>query len=207
MTRKNTSKEIIYHYICDYLKKNGYAPSIREIGTGVGLKSSATVHHHLKNLEAEGLIRRSSKKHGYTVIGASFGTEDSEDVTVPLVGNVAAGTPIMAVENVEDRFPVPSLLLRGASKEEAFMLHVKGDSMVNAGIENGDILVVSSTQPVYDGDIVVARIDGAEFTVKRFYHRGEQVELRPENDAYAPLLLSTAQVEIAGKVTGLMRSL
>lgn len=207
MKRKNTSKETIYRYVCDYLKENGYAPSIREIGAGVGLSSSATVHHHLKNLEADGLIRRTSKKHGYMVVGASFGNEEEADVTIPLVGNVAAGVPIMAVENVEDRFPVPSLLLRGSSQGEAFMLHVKGDSMMNAGIEDGDILVVSSTQPVYDGDIVVARIDGAEFTVKRFYHKGDKVELRPENEAYQPILLSTAQVEIAGKVTGLMRSL
>lgn len=207
MKRKNTSKETIYRYICDYLKENGYAPSIREIGAGVGLSSSATVHHHLKNLEADGLIRRTSKKHGYMVVGASFGNEEEADSTIPLVGNVAAGVPIMAVENVEDRFPVPSLLLRGSSQGEAFMLHVKGDSMLNAGIEDGDILVVSSTQPVYDGDIVVARIDGAEFTVKRFYRKGGKVELRPENEAYQPILLSTAQVEIAGKVTGLMRSL
>lgn len=208
MNQKNTSKETIYHYICDYFKENGYAPSIREIGAGVGLKSSATVHHHLKSLEADGLIRRASKKHGYTVLGASFHPQaEDKDIAIPLVGNVAAGIPIMAVENVEDCFPVPSLLLRGAGEGEAFMLHVKGDSMMNAGIEDGDILVVSVTQIVYDGDIVVARIDGAEFTVKRFYHKGNQVELRPENDAYAPLLLSTADVEIAGKVTGLMRSL
>lgn len=207
MTKKNTSREIVYRYICEYLKENGYAPSIREIGVGVGLKSSATVHHHLKNLEADGLIRRTSKKHGYTVLGVTFPTTKDKDVIVPLVGNVAAGAPIMAVENVEERFSVPSLLLHGASEGEAFMLHVKGDSMMNAGIHDGDILVVSSTQPVYDGDIVVARIDGVEFTVKRFYRKGDKVELRPENEAYHSILLSTAQVEIAGKVTGLMRSL
>lgn len=207
MTRKSTSKDTVYRYICEYLEENGYAPSIREIGAGVGLKSSATVHHHLKKLEADGLIRRTSKKHGYTVVGVSFPTAKTKDVTVPLVGNVAAGVPIMAVENVEDSFPVPSLLLHGASEGEAFMLHVRGDSMINAGIHDKDILVVSSTQAVYDGDIVVARIEGAEFTVKRFYHRGDQVELRPENDAYSPLLFPAAKVEIAGKVTGLMRSL
>lgn len=204
MNRMKNPKETVYRFICDYIKANGYAPTVREIGAGVGLKSSATVHAHLKHLEADGLIRRDAKKHGYSVIGSEgFREIDS----IPLVGHVAAGTPIMAVENIEDAFPVPSLLLQGASQGEAFMLHVKGDSMIRAGIEDGDVLVVSAASSVFDGDIVVARIDGAEFTVKRFYRNGTQIELRPENEAYAPMLFDPSQVEIAGKVTGLMRSL
>lgn len=204
MKRLSDTKETIYSFICDYFKENGYAPTVREIGTGVGLKSPATVHTHLKQLENEGRIHRNSKKHGYSIVDSVW---KQQHTSLPLVGNVAAGVPIMAVENIEDHFPVPSLLLHGTSEEEAFMLHVKGDSMIHAGIENGDILVVSSSQPVYDGDIVVARIDGAEFTVKRFYRKESRIELRPENEAYQSLLLSPDRVTIVGKVTGLMRSL
>ncbi len=193
-------QDTIYHFICTYLQENGYPPTVREICSGVGLNSPATVHCHLKKLESAGLIHRDSKKHGYTVVGKA-----NAAANIPLVGSVAAGTPIMAVENIEDRFPVPQILLQGCGQGDAFMLHVKGDSMVNAGIQNGDILVVSAEHQVYDGDIVVARIDGAEFTVKRLYHKGDSIELRPENDAYAPMLFSPSQVEIVGRVTGLMR--
>ena len=201
MKKLNHPQEEVYRFICGFYDSHGYPPTVREICAGVGLSSPATVHTHLKNLESKDLIRRDPNKHGYSVVRKSSGAD-----AVPLLGNVAAGLPIMAVENVEDAFPVPDLLLKGGDTENAFMLHVHGDSMINAGIRDADILVVSAQVPCFEGDIVVARIDGAEFTVKRLFKHEKQIELRAENEAYAPLYLDPCRVEIAGKVTGLMRS-
>ena len=125
---------------------------------------------------------------------------------MPLLGKVAAGLPIGALENREDAFPIPSLLLHHSDQDDAFMLRVQGESMHDAGIHDRDIIVIQQNSAPSDGDIVVARVDGEDVTVKRFYFKDNQIELRPENDAFAPMYFSPDRVEILGRVTGLMRS-
>ncbi len=202
MKKLANSQESIYAYLCEYYGAYGYPPTVREICEAVGLSSPATVHAHLKAMEAKGLIHKDAKKQRTFIIP---NLQLARTVDVPLLGNVAAGIPILAEENVEDTFPLPRLLTSGSGKDDAFMLHVQGDSMINAGIFDQDIIVVSIGQQVEDGDIIVARVDGGEVTVKRLHCDGEQISLLPENPAYQPICLSSDRVEIVGKVTGLMR--
>lgn len=202
MKKLANSQEAIYAYICAYYQSCGYPPTVREICDAVGLSSPATVHAHLKAMEAKGLIRKDPKKQRTFTIP---NLQHRQSVEIPLLGNVAAGIPILAEENVEDAFPLPRLLTNGSGKDDAFMLHVCGDSMMNAGIFDQDIIVVSIGQHVEEGDIIVARVDGGEVTVKRLHFDGKLVCLQPENPAYQPICLPAEQVEIVGKVTGLMR--
>lgn len=196
----------IYSYIGAYTAAHAYPPSVREICVAVGLKSTATVHAHLKNLEKQGLITRDATKQRSLRINQHTITEGVENA-VPLVGHVSAGAPILAVDHIEDAFPLPSLLLHGASSDETFMLRVNGDSMHDAGIFSGDILVVQQGVRFENGDIVVARIHGENATVKRMYRDKDRIRLQPENDAFLPIYVSPQDVEIAGKVIGLMRSI
>ena len=193
-------KEIL-DYLQSHLKRHGYPPSVREIGQAVGLSSSSTVHVHLTQLEEKGWIRRDpSKPRAIEILTVDDqDAVDTEIITLPIVGKVAAGVPITAVENIDGYFSVSADFL---GKGNHFLLRVSGDSMIEAGILDGDLVIVRSQEVASNGDIVVALIDD-EATVKRFYHRNDYVELRPENPAMEPIVVN--DVVISGIVTGLVR--
>lgn len=200
----------ILDYIVKQITLKGYPPSVREIGEAVGLQSSSTVHNHLTQLEEKGYIRRDPTKPRAIMILKTNDEMDAfyeeekpfdEMVNVPLIGTVAAGTPILATQNVEDTITLPMHLVR---HNNAFLLRVKGESMVNAGIFDGDLLIVSPQKVANNGDIVVAVI-GDEATVKTFYREKDQIRLQPENDSMKPIYVQN--IELAGKVTGLFRSM
>ena len=202
MKKIRDAKEKIYQFILDTQERNGYPPTVREICEGVGLASPASVHRYLRALADDGLIVNDpNKKRAYAVLAR----KDNRTLSVPLLGKVAAGIPILAHENREDEFQIPSLLLHSV-RSDAFMLRVDGESMKNAGICDGDIIIVEQSNPPQDGDIVVARVNGEDVTVKRFFQKGKEIELRPENESFSPLFFSSDCVEILGCVTGLMRS-
>lgn len=203
MKKLTDAQEVIYRFILNEQEKNGYPPTVREICSGVGLKSPASVHRYLRLLTEKGLlIGDPNKKRAYAVAGkANVGTE-----SVPLLGKVAAGMPIGALENREDTYQIPSLLLHHNYRNDAFMLRVQGESMKDAGIRDGDIIVVEPNASPADGDIVVARIDREDVTVKRLFIKNNRIELRPENDAFSPMFFTADRIEILGSVTGLMRS-
>ena len=193
--------------ILDYLKQQvllrGYPPSVREICEAVNLKSTSSVHAHLETLERNGYIRKDpTKPRAIEVIDDSFNTLRTEVVSIPVVGQVAAGMPILAEENIESYFPIPAHMIPAGG--EVFILNVKGDSMINAGIFDGDLLIVTPQKVANNGDIVVAVI-GEEATVKTFYREKGRIRLQPENDAMDPIYVT--EVELAGKVTGLFRSM
>lgn len=205
----------IYDFIKSYSGEHGYPPSVREIGAAVGLASPSTVHMHLKVLEEQGLIRRDSKKPRTieVVSGQDRGdaagkglASPSEDVSrgtisLPLVGRVAAGLPILAEQNVEETITLPTSIVGDSS---SFILRVRGDSMVNAGIFDGDYIVVREQHDARDGEIVVALIDDSA-TVKTFYRERDRVRLQPENDSMEPIYAENPT--ILGRVTALIRSI
>ena len=201
----------IYDYIRTYTEDHGYPPSVREIGSAVGLKSPSTVHMHLKALEELSLIRRDPKKP--RTIDVTKSQDDSpklgtvvEDlgantISLPLVGRVAAGMPILAEQNIEENLVLPTSIVGDAS---SFVLRVHGDSMINAGIFNGDYIIVKEQQDAHNGEIVVALV-GDSATVKTFYREKNRVRLQPENDAMQPIYVTDPV--ILGKVTALIRSM
>ncbi len=190
----------IMAFIQDEIRAKGYPPSVREIGDAVGLNSSSTVHNHLQKLEAAGFIRRDpTKPRAIEVLVGDPYQPRKEMVNVPIVGRVTAGTPILAVENIEDTFPLPQDFVRD---QEVFMLRVHGDSMVGVGIYDGDYAVVRQQSVANNGDIVVALI-GDEATIKRFYLESNHVRLQPENPLLEPII--SRDVKILGKVVGLLR--
>ena len=201
----------IYDYIRTYTEDHGYPPSVREIGSAVGLKSPSTVHMHLKALEELSLIRRDPKKP--RTIDVTKTQDDSpklgsvvEDlgantISLPLVGRVAAGMPILAEQNIEENLVLPTSIVGDAS---SFVLRVHGDSMINAGIFNGDYIIVKEQQDAHNGEIVVALV-GDSATVKTFYREKDRVRLQPENDAMQPIYVTDPV--ILGKVTALIRSM
>jgi repressor LexA len=188
----------ILEFIQQKLDERGYPPSVREIGEAVGLKSSSTVHAHLKQLEKKGYIHRDpTKPRAIEIMG-----NHTAIVRVPIVGRIAAGEPILAVENIEDTFPLPVSFLNTSKK--VFMLAVRGSSMINAGILDGDFIIVRQQNNADDGDIVVALL-GEEATVKRFFKEKTGIRLQPENDEMEPIL--TKDVVVLGKVTGVLRKI
>ncbi len=203
----------IYDYVAQYVDDNGYPPTVREIGEAVGLASPSTVHAHLSNLERAGMIRRDpTKPRALVITGREHAQprvvspiEEERTPRLPLVGQIAAGGPLLAEQNIESYLSVPETLSRGG---EEFILRVQGDSMVDAGILNGDFVVVRRQDTARDGDIVVALAgdDEAtdEATVKRFYREPQGVRLQPENSSLEPLY--PRHVRILGKVIGLFRS-
>ncbi len=198
----------VLKFLADNLATYGYPPTVREICTGVGLKSPSTVHSHLASLEQKGYIRRDpSKGRAIELLHSPNQSNDKASaaniVPVPLVGQVTAGTPILAVENIEDTVMLPRELTR-ADAGEVFLLRVKGSSMIDAGILDGDQVLVRRQQTADNGDIVVALMD-EDATVKRFFLEGDAVRLQPENPAMEPIV--TRKVEILGKVIGLIRSI
>jgi repressor LexA len=199
----------IWKFLTDYVDEHGYPPTVREIGEAVGLASPSTVHAHLANLERAGLIKRDPTKPRALELrrDPKPDTARAGDVhRLPLVGEIAAGGPLLAEQNVEEYMAVPEPLARGG---EEFLLRVKGDSMINAGILEGDLVVVRRQQDARNGDIVVALAGtdetADEATVKRFFEENGRVRLQPENDALEPIYAD--HVEVLGKVTGVFRSL
>lgn len=204
MTNKQNSKQLqILHYIYDTVEKRGFPPTVREICQGVQLSSTSTVHGHLSRLERKGLIVKDATKPRALEITAegkkAIGVKPTD---IPVVGVVTAGQPILAVEEIEDYFPLPPDLANDAG--DLFMLHVHGESMINAGILNGDDVIVRKQSTASNGEIVVAMTDENEATVKRFYKEKDHCRLQPENDTMAPIILTS--VQILGKVVGLYRN-
>jgi repressor LexA len=200
----------IWQYLAEYVDEHGYPPTVREIGEAVGLASPSTVHAHLANLERAGLLRRDpTKPRALELVGRrKEGLQPAARVAtpvLPLVGQIAAGGPLLAEEAIEDEIAVPEPLGRDAD----FLLRVKGDSMVEAGILDGDVVVVRRQQDARDGEIVVALAgddeSADEATVKTFYREGGRVRLQPENSSLEPLY--PANVQILGRVVGVFRSL
>lgn len=202
--KKLSKRQIdILEFIKREVRDKGYPPSVREIGLAVGLASSSTVHGHLARLESKGLIRRDpTKPRAIEIINLEEDTIPTQRViNVPLVGKVTAGSPITAIENVEEYFPLPERL--ASSDDAVFMLEIMGDSMIEAGILNGDYVIVKQQQSANNGEIVVAMTDEEEATVKRFFKEQNQVRLQPENSSMAPIFLNS--VSILGKVIGVYR--
>ena len=190
----------ILEYIKETILKKGYPPAVREICEAVNLKSTSSVHSHLETLERNGYIRRDpTKPRTIEIIDDCFNLARREVVNVPLLGTVAAGMPLLAQENIENYFPIPTEML---PDKEVFMLRVKGDSMIEAGIFNGDLIFVEKTVTAENGEIVVALLDDSA-TVKRFYKENGHYRLQPENDAMEPIIVD--EVQILGKVFGLFR--
>ena len=216
MARKITKRQQqIYDFIRSYQTEKGYPPSVREMAAAVGLSSPSTVHAHLSALEAHGLIKRDKTKPRALEVFEQEGTPDNNldisqespvpemrgVVSLPLVGRVAAGMPILAEQNIEDTFTIPTEI---ASDSSSFILEVHGNSMINVGIYNGDYIIVREQPSAMNGDIVVAMIDGSA-TVKTFYKERGRVRLQPENDAMEPIFADNPT--ILGKVVALMRRL
>ncbi len=194
----------ILNYMKSEINKKGYPPSVREICKAVGLRSTSTVHGHLSKIEKKGYIRRDPTKPRAIEILNNDPFSDlstKEIVNVPVIGKVTAGQPILAVENVEDSFPLP---IDFTHNENAFILTVKGDSMVEAGILDNDYVIVRQQSSAANGDIVVALIDD-EATVKRFFKEDDHIRLQPENSLMEPILVK--DVVILGKVTGMFRKM
>ena len=201
--KKEGIEEKILEFIEIFIKENRYPPSVREIGSAVGFKSPSTVHLYLKKLEEEGKLSQDSSKTRSIKLPEL--AEDRHDLTtehmvIPVVGRVAAGVPITAEENIMDLFAMPTYF---AGKGEVFMLKVRGDSMINAGILDGDYVIVSRQAVARNYEIVVAMIDG-EATVKRYFNEGTRIRLQPENDAMDPIY--SDRVEVVGKVIGVFRT-
>lgn len=200
---KISGKQIeILKYMKECILMNGYPPSIREICMAVGLRSTSSVHAHLSTLEKNGYIRRdSSKTRAIEIIDEEFIPTRRDIAHVPIVGTVAAGQPILAEQNIEGYFPIPTDML---NNNEVFMLRVKGDSMINAGIFNGDCVLVEKVNTVRDGEIIVALVEDSA-TVKTFYKENNYIRLQPENDSMDPIIVDDCR--IIGKVKGLFRTM
>lgn len=206
MTTLSKRQEEILSYIKNHVDAKGYPPSVREIGEAVGLASSSTVHGHLARLEKKGFIRRDPTKP--RAIEVLIQEEESNipktnATFVPVIGKVTAGLPITAVENIEEYIPIPDTAIH--SDEQLFVLIIDGDSMIEAGILDGDKVIVKQQHTAENGDIVVAMTDEGEATVKRFFKEKDHIRLQPENSSMDPLIYS--DVSILGKVVGLYRTL
>ncbi|MCG7339551.1 transcriptional repressor LexA [Staphylococcus sp. ACRSN] len=197
----------IFEYIKQTVQSKGYPPSVREIGEAVGLASSSTVHGHLSRLEEKGYIKRDpTKPRAIEIVSESLGepVNMEETIHVPVIGKVTAGIPITAVENVEEYFPLPEHFT-STHNSDIFILNVVGDSMIEAGILDGDKVIVRSQTIAENGDIIVAMTEENEATVKRFYKEKARYRLQPENSTMAPIYLE--QVSVLGKVVGLFREM
>ena len=198
---KITAKqEEILKYIKEQILKKGYPPAVREICEAVHLKSTSSVHAHLETLEKNGYIRKDpTKPRAIEILDDTFNLTRREMVNVPVLGNVAAGMPILATENIENYFPIPAEFM---PNQDVFMLHVKGDSMINAGIFDGDNILVRQQTTAANGDMVVALVDDSA-TVKTFYKENGYYRLQPENDHMDPIIVD--DVSVLGIVFGVFR--
>lgn len=198
----SAKQQEILEYIKDEILHKGYPPAVREICQAVNLKSTSSVHSHLETLEKNGYIRRDpTKPRAIEIMDDTFNLNRREMVNVPILGNVAAGEPLFAEENIEDYFPIPAEMVPNS---EVFMLHVRGESMINVGILDGDNVLVQQQSTAKDGEMVVALVEDSA-TVKTFYKQDGYIRLQPENDTMEPIIVPDCQ--ILGKVFGIFRFL
>jgi repressor LexA len=190
----------IYEFLKNYTENKGYPPSVREICEAVSLKSTSTVHGHLKRLEKKGLIRRDPSKPRALEI-AELSTPKKEMISIPIVGKITAGLPILATENVEDTFSLPLDFIK--HDKELFMLRVSGQSMIKAGINDKDLAIIERCNDAVNGEIVVALIDDSA-TIKRFFKEENHIRLQPENDTMDPIIVDDCS--ILGKLVGIFRA-
>ena len=195
-----TREQAILDCIKNKIRENGFPPTVREICNEVGLRSTSTVHGYLARLEELGVIKRDPSSSRAIEVTDDMSWRKKKIVPTPIVGSVRAGEPVLADERIETVLPLPAELI---GNQVSFILTVRGDSMINAGIHEGDLLIVAQQNTAINGDIVVALVDGEDATVKRFYKEADHVRLQPENDAYEPIL--TKNIQILGKVVGLYR--
>lgn len=197
----STKQKEILEYIKSEILSKGYPPAVREICEAVNLKSTSSVHSHLETLEKNGFIRRDpTKPRAIEICDDNFQMVRTETASLPVVGTVAAGTPILAEENIDSYFPVPAEIIPNG--EPSFVLKVKGDSMINAGIFNGDQIFVQQCNTARNGDLIVALVEDSA-TVKTFYKEKDHIRLQPENDTMEPIIVNDCQ--ILGKVFGVFR--
>ena len=205
MPRRGNREEEILNFIQEQIAEKGYPPSIREICAAVGLNSPSTVHAYLKKLEEKGLLEKDgSKTRAIRIVDSvdnteTWGEQVTEYLNVPVLGSVAAGTPILAEENVVETFPLPMVF---AKNKNVFMLRVRGESMINVGIMDGDYVIVTQEKTAANGDMVVALIDDSA-TVKTFYRENGHFRLQPENDSMEPIIVD--EMQILGIVSGVFR--
>lgn len=196
---KSTKQVEVYEFIKNQIKEKGYPPSVREICAAVGLKSTSTVHGHLERLEKKGLIKRDpTKPRTIEVVENSLNRK--EMINVPILGTITAGLPILAVENIEDTFPLPVNYIK--SNKDLFILKVSGESMIEAGILDGDFSIIEKSNSANNGEIVVALIDN-EATLKRFFKEKDHIRLQPENKNMSPIIVPECQV--IGRLVGIYR--
>lgn len=204
-----TEKQIaILEFIKSEISKKGYPPAVREICNAVALKSTSTVHSHLNKLEKLGYIRKDpTKPRAIEVLDKAKDDEDisglhQEMINLPLIGQITAGEPIFAEQNIEEYFPLPASLIKG---KDNFLLRVKGESMINAGILDGDYVVVDKKDIATNGEIVAALVENEKATIKTFYRENGKIRLQPENDFMEPFIFDDSEVQIIGVVTGVFR--
>ena len=198
----SAKQQEILEYIKDEILHKGYPPAVREICQAVNIKSTSSVHSHLETIEKNGYIRRDpTKPRAIEIMDDTFNLNRREMVNVPILGNVAAGEPLFAEENIEDYFPIPAEMVPNS---EVFMLHVRGESMINVGILDGDNVLVQQQSTAKDGEMVVALVEDSA-TVKTFYKEDGYIRLQPENDTMEPIIVPDCQ--ILGKVFGIFRFL
>ena len=195
-----TREQAILDCIKNKIRENGFPPTVREICNEVGLRSTSTVHGYLARLEELGVIKRDPSSSRAIEVTEDMSWRKKKIVPTPIVGSVRAGEPVLADERIETVLPLPAELI---GNQVSFILTVIGDSLIYAGIHEGDLLILAEQNTAINGDIVVALVDGEDATVKRFYKEADHVRLQPENDAYEPIL--TKNIQILGKVVGLYR--
>jgi repressor LexA len=196
----STKQKEVYEFVKKHTEEKGYPPAVREICDAVGLSSTSTVHGHLKRLEKKGLIKRDpTKPRALEII--EFAHRKREMIDIPVIGKVTAGAPILAVENIEDTFSMPLNYIK--NNNDLFILHVKGESMIEAGILDGDMAIIEKADTVSNGEIVVALIEN-EATIKRFFKEKEHIRLQPENKTMSPIIVEDCK--ILGKLVGLYRA-
>ena len=199
MSELKDKQQEIYEYLKIYTENKGYPPSVREICEAVGLKSTSSVHGHLKKLESKGLIKRDpTKPRALEIIDNSV---KREMVNIPIVGKVTAGLPILATENIDDTFPLPLDYIK--HDKELFMLNISGNSMIDAGIYDGDLAIIEKSQTASNGEIIVALLEN-EATLKRFYKEDDHIRLQPENTTMDPIIVKDCS--ILGKLVGIFRT-
>lgn len=204
MTKLSKRQQQILDFIKQEVRTKGYPPSVREIGEAVGLASSSTVHGHLARLESKGFIRRDpTKPRAIEILDEHESIPKTNVINVPIVGKVTAGQPITAIENIEEYFPLPERFV--SPDDQVFMLQIVGESMIEAGILDGDYVIVRQQQTANNGDIVVAMTEDHEATVKRFFKEKDYIRLQPENSAMEPIIVQNAT--ILGKVIGVYRAI
>ena len=210
MSNLSDREQKILDYMKEYVTKWGYPPTVRDIAAALGIRSTSTVHKAIVSLEEKGFIKKQAgKRRAMDIVGSeqpqsnvrSIVEERDDIVDLPVIGRIAAGTPILAEQNIEDSFPIPSRFVSGTS----FMLTVRGESMIEAGIMDGDYILVEQCNTARNGDMVVAMVDGfeSEATVKTFYKEDDHIRLQPENSCMSPIIVK--DVKILGKVKGVFR--